>query len=175
MAIQMIINHEYGLAKNQNSLQGSFIIEELTSLVEDAVLQEFERISERGGVLGAMETMYQRGKIQSESLYYESLKHSGELPIMGVNTFLSSKGSPTIVPKEVIRATQQEKDYQVNMVKAIQEVNKDIAKNLLLELKNAVLENKNTFEYLLEATKYCTIGQITQTLYEVGGQYRRNM
>ncbi len=175
MAIQMIINHEYGLAKNQNSLQGSFIIEELTNLVEEAVLVEFERISERGGVLGAMETMYQRGKIQSESLYYESLKHSGELPIMGVNTFLSSKGSPTIVPKEVIRATQQEKDYQVNMVKKIQEVNKDIAKNLLLELKNAVLENKNTFEYLLEATKYCTIGQITQTLYEVGGQYRRNM
>lgn len=175
MAIQMIINHEYGLAKNQNSLQGSFIIEELTNLVEEAVLKEFERISERGGVLGAMETMYQRGKIQSESLYYESLKHSGELPIMGVNTFLSSKGSPTIVPKEVIRATQQEKDYQVDMVKTLYRVNDDMAKNLLLDLKNAVLENKNTFECLLETTKYCTIGQITQTLYEVGGQYRRNM
>jgi methylmalonyl-CoA mutase len=175
VAIQMIINHEYGLAKNQNSLQGSFIIEELTNLVEEAVLQEFERITERGGVLGAMETMYQRGKIQSESLYYETMKHSGELPIMGVNTFLSSKGSPTIVPKEVIRATQQEKDYQVNMVKTLHEVNKEESKKLLSELRNAVLDNKNTFDYLLEAAKYCTIGQITQTLYEVGGQYRRNM
>jgi len=122
-----------------------------------------------------METNYQRSKIQSESMYYESLKHSGELPIMGVNTFLSSKGSPTIIPKEVIRATKQEKDFQVSMVNALHEVNKDISKKLLLDLKNAVLENKNTFEYLLEATKYCTIGQITQTLYEVGGQYRRNM
>lgn len=175
MAIQMIINHEYGLAKNQNSLQGSFIIDELTSLVEEAVLLEFERLNERGGVLGAMETMYQRGKIQSESLYYESLKHSGELPIMGVNTFLSSKGSPTNIPKEVIRATQQEKDYQVSMVNTLHRINKDTSDKLLLDLKNAVLENKNTFEYLLEATKYCTIGQITQTLYEVGGQYRRNM
>jgi methylmalonyl-CoA mutase len=175
MAIQMIINHEYGLAKNQNSLQGSFIIEELTNLVEEAVLLEFERISERGGVLGAMETNYQRGKIQSESLYYETMKHSGELPIMGVNTFLSSKGSPTIVPKEVIRATQQEKDYQVGYVKALHELNKEISKKLLYRLKLAVLDNKNTFEYLLEATRYCTIGQITQTLYEVGGQYRRNM
>ncbi len=175
VAIQMIINHEYGLAKNQNSLQGSFIIEELTNLVEEAVLQEFERITERGGVLGAMETMYQRGKIQSESLYYETMKHSGELPIMGVNTFISSTGSPTIVPKEVIRATQQEKDYQVNMVKSIHKANREISAGLLSDLKNAVLENKNTFDYLLEATKYCSIGQITQTLYEVGGQYRRNM
>ncbi|MHC1702939.1 MAG: methylmalonyl-CoA mutase family protein [Tenuifilaceae bacterium] len=175
MAIQMIINHEYGLAKNQNSLQGSFIIEELTNLVEEAVLVEFERITERGGVLGAMETMYQRGKIQSESLYYETMKHSGELPIMGVNTFLSSKGSPTIVPKEVIRATKQEKDYQVNIVNTLHEANKELSKQQLSALKNAVLENKNTFEFLLEATKYCTIGQITNTLYEVGGQYRRNM
>jgi methylmalonyl-CoA mutase len=175
MAIQMIINHEYGLAKNQNSLQGSFIIEELTNLVEEAVLTEFERISERGGVLGAMETMYQRGKIQSESLYYETMKHNGALPIMGVNTFLSSKGSPTIVPREVIRAAKQEKDYQVKMVKTVQEANRVTSKRVLSDLKNAVLDNKNTFEYLLEATKYCTIGQITETLYEVGGQYRRNM
>jgi isobutyryl-CoA mutase len=175
MAIQMIINHEYGLAKNQNSLQGSFIIEELTNLVEEAVLHEFDMITKRGGVLGAMETMYQRGKIQSESLYYESLKHSGELPIMGVNTFLSSTGSPTILPKEVIRATQAEKDYQVNKVKTLHRVNIKEATAQLSELRNAVLENKNTFEYLLEATKYCTIGQITQTLYDVGGQYRRNM
>lgn len=175
MAIQMIINHEYGLAKNQNSLQGSFIIEELTKLVEEAVMLEFERISERGGVLGAMETMYQRGKIQSESLYYESLKHSGQLPIMGVNTFLSSTGSPTVLPREVIRASQQEKDYQVENVKMIKQANVDKAKEALLNLKNAVLENKNTFEYILEAAKYCTIGQITSSLYDVGGQYRRNM
>jgi methylmalonyl-CoA mutase len=175
MAIQMIINHEYGLARNQNSLQGSFIIEELTNLVEEAVLLEFERISERGGVLGAMETMYQRGKIQSESLYYETMKHNGDLPIMGVNTFLSSKGSPTILPKEVIRATSGEKDYQVKMVKTIQKLNKDNSEKMITDLRNAVLDNKNTFEYLLEAAKYCTIGQITQTLYEVGGQYRRNM
>lgn len=175
MAIQMIINHEYGLTKNQNSLQGSFIIEELTSLVEEAVLSEFERISERGGVPGAMETMYQRGKIQSESLYYETMKHSGELPIMGVNTFLSSEGSPTIIPGEVIRATTQEKDYQVEMVKSLYESNKELSRSLLAALKKAVLENRNTFEYLLEAARYCTIGQITQTLYEVGGMYRRNM
>ncbi len=175
MAIQMIINYEYGLAKNQNPLQGSFIIDELTNLVEEAVLLEFERISERGGVLGAMETMYQRGKIQSESLYYESLKHTGELPIMGVNTFLSSKGSPTVLPKEVIRATEQEKAYQVKMLQNLHKSNKEVAAKLLFDLKKAVLENKNTFEYLLEATKHCSIGQITQTLYEVGGQYRRNM
>ncbi len=175
MAIQMIINHEFGLAKNQNPLQGSFIIEELTELVEEAVLLEFDRLTDRGGVLGAMESMYQRGKIQDESLYYESLKHSGELPIMGVNTFLSSQGSPTIVPKEVIRATEKEKNYQIENLKNLHKANVNISKKKLTDLKQAVLDNKNTFEYLMEVTKYCSIGQITNALYEVGGQYRRNM
>ncbi len=175
MAIQMIINHEYGMAKNQNPLQGSFIIEELTDLVEEAVLTEFDRLTERGGVLGAMEFMYQRGKIQDESLYYESLKHSGELPIMGVNTFLSSKGSPTVLPKEVIRATEEEKKYQIDNLLNFHKLNKNISNEILLKLKQAVLDNENTFEYLMEATKHCSIGQITNALYEVGGQYRRNM
>jgi methylmalonyl-CoA mutase len=175
MAIQMIINHEYGLTKNQNALQGSFIIEELTDLVEEAVLSEFDRITERGGVLGAMESMYQRGKIQEESLYYESLKHSGQLPIMGVNTFLNSKGSPTVVPNEVIRATKEEKENQIENIENFHKLNHEKSAEMLHSLKQAVLENKNTFEYLMEATKYCTIGQITNALYEVGGQYRRNM
>ncbi len=175
IAIQMIINHEYGLAKNQNPLQGSFIIDELTELVEEAVLVEFDRLTDRGGVLGAMESMYQRGKIQDESLYYESMKHSGELPIMGVNTFLSSKGSPTIIPKEVIRATDEEKDHQIENLKNVHKLNEDISGKILSNLKQAVLDNKNTFEYLMDATKYCSIGQITNALYEVGGQYRRNM
>ncbi|PLX22393.1 MAG: methylmalonyl-CoA mutase [Salinivirgaceae bacterium] len=175
IAIQMIINHEFGLAKNQNALQGSFIIEELTDLVEEAVLSEFDRITERGGVLGAMESMYQRSKIQEESLYYESLKHTGQLPIMGVNTFLNSKGSPTIVPNEVIRATKEEKENQIENIKNFHKLNLEKSAEMLQNLKQAVLENKNTFEYLMEATKYCTIGQITNALYEVGGQYRRNM
>ncbi len=175
IAIQMIINHEYGLAKNQNPLQGSFIIEELTDLVEEAVLLEFDRLTDRGGVLGAMESMYQRGKIQDESLYYETLKHNGELPIMGVNTFLSSQGSPTVVPKEVIRATEQEKNYQIENLTSLHKVNEDVINKILTDLKQAVLDNKNSFEYLIEATKYCSIGQITNALYEVGGQYRRNM
>ncbi|MFC1733267.1 methylmalonyl-CoA mutase family protein [candidate division KSB1 bacterium] len=175
MAIQMIINHELGLAKNENPLQGSFIIQELTDLVEEAVLLEFDRITERGGVLGAMETMYQRSKIQEESLYYEHMKHSGKLPIMGVNTFLSSKGSPTVIPGEVIRATVKEKKYQISMLKELHKTYvKDASKNLL-ELRNAALHNKNIFESLMEAAKYCSLGQITAALFEVGGQYRRNM
>lgn len=175
MAIQMIINHELGLAKNQNPLQGSFIIEELTDLVEEAVMLEFERISERGGVLGAMETMYQRGKIQEESLYYESLKNSGKLPIMGVNTFLSSKGSPTILPGEVIRATEEEKQFQISMLKNLHNTFPAEANQRLTDLQHAATNNKNIFESLMEATKYCSIGQITRALFEVGGQYRRNM
>jgi len=175
IAIQMIINHEYGLAKNQNPLQGSFIIDELTELVEEAVLTEFDRLTERGGVLGAMESMYQRGKIQDESLYYESLKHNGELPIMGVNTFLSSKGSPTIVPKEVIRSNDIEKNYQIENVKNLHKAHENTTQKILTDLKQAVLDNQNTFEYLMEATKYCSIGQITNALFDVGGQYRRNM
>lgn len=175
MAIQLIINRELGLAKNENPLQGSFIIEELTDLVEEAVLVEFERITERGGVLGAMETMYQRGKIQEESLYYETLKHTGEYPIIGVNTFLSSKGSPTIVPKEVIRATEEEKDYQIAMLEQLHIAHADKASDLLRDLQKTAIQNKNIFEGLMEVCKYCSLGQITNALFEVGGQYRRNM
>ena len=175
MAIQMIINHELGLAKNQNPLQGSFIIEELTELVEEAVMLEFDRITERGGVLGAMETCYQRSKIQEESLYYETLKHTGELPIMGVNTFLSSEGSPTIIPGEVIRATEEEKQYQIDMIVQLHKNHADKTPELLEDLKHAAVKNENLFEKLIEITKYCSIGQITDSLYNVGGQYRRNM
>jgi len=175
MAIQLIINHELGLATNQNPLQGSFIIEELTDLVEEAVMVEFDRINERGGVLGAMETMYQRSKIQEESLYYETLKHNGKLPIMGVNTFLSSKGSPTITPGEVIRATPEEREYQIKMLEQLHKTYAQESKANLQELRLAAVRNKNVFEQLMEASKYCSIGQITGALFEVGGQYRRNM
>ena len=153
----------------------SFIIEELTDLVEEAVLSEFDRITERGGVLGAMETMYQRSKIQEESLYYEGLKHSGEFPIIGVNTFLSSKGSPTVLPREVIRATKEEKEYQIEMVEALQKKNADRSEKLLRELQEKAIANENLFEELMEVTKYCSLGQITNSLFNVGGQYRRNM
>lgn len=175
MAIQLIINRELGLAKNENPLQGSFIIEELTDLVEEAVLTEFDRITERGGVLGAMETMYQRGKIQEESLYYETLKHSGEFPIIGVNTFLSSKGSPTVLPKEVIRATKEEKEYQISMLSELHKGNAAMVKQQIQQVQEAAINNQNIFEVLMEATKYCSLGQITDALFEVGGQYRRNM
>lgn len=175
MAIQLIINHELGLAKNQNPMQGSFIIEELTDLVEEAVMMEFDRITERGGVLGAMETMYQRSKIQEESLYYETLKHTGKLPIMGVNTFLSSLGSPTVTPGEVIRATKEEKAYQISMLEELHKTWEDKVPELLNELKLAAIHNQNIFESLIEAAKYCSLGQITHALFEVGGQYRRNM
>lgn len=175
MAIQLIINKELGLTKNENPLQGSFIIEELTDLVEEAVLLEFDRITERGGVLGAMETMYQRGKIQEESLYYETLKHNGAFPIIGVNTFLSSKGSPTVTPGEVIRATKEEKEYQISMLQALHQKNEKEAAQQLEIVKNKAVRNENIFEALMEATKYCSLGQITQAMFEVGGQYRRNM
>jgi methylmalonyl-CoA mutase len=175
MAIQLIINKELGLAKNENPLQGSFIIEELTDLVEEAVLAEFDRITERGGVLGAMETMYQRGKIQEESLYYETLKHTGEFPIIGVNTFLSSKGSPTIIPQEVIRATTEEKEYQIKMLRNLHAFQQDKEELMLDRLQQAAIQNKNIFTELMEATKVCSLGQITKALFEVGGQYRRNM
>jgi methylmalonyl-CoA mutase len=171
----MIINHELGLAKNQNPLQGAFIIEELTDLVEEAVMSEFDRITERGGVLGAMETMYQRGKIQEESLYYETMKHTGELPIMGVNTFLSSKGSPTVIPGEVIRATETEKEYQIKMLENLHKLNTDKASKMLEVLREDAMKNKNIFNSLMEVCKYCSLGQITGALFEVGGQYRRNM
>jgi len=175
MAIQLIINRELGLAKNENPLQGSFIIEELTDLVEEAVLAEFDRITERGGVLGAMETMYQRGKIQEESLYYETLKHTGEYPIIGVNTFLSSQGSPTVIPTEVIRATEEEKKYQISMVHRLQEQNKDKSDEMLKRIQQVAINNGNIFEEMMETVKYCSLGQITNALFEVGGQYRRNM
>ncbi len=175
MAIQLIINHELGLAKNQNPLQGSFIIEELTDLVEEAVLMEFDRITERGGVLGAMETMYQRSKIQEESLYYENLKHTGELPIMGVNTFLSSKGSPTVTPGEVIRATEDEKEYQIFMLEQLHKTQAETCPAALEKLKNAAINHRNIFAELMETAKVCSIGQITGALFRVGGQYRRNM
>ena len=175
MAIQLIINRELGLAKNENPMQGSFIIEELTNLVEEAVLTEFDRITERGGVLGAMETMYQRGKIQEESLYYETLKHTGEFPIIGVNTFLSSKGSPTVLPKEVIRATEEEKQYQIQMLNDLQAHYHDTASVELRHLQEVAIKNQNLFEALMSASKVCSLGQITSALFEVGGQYRRNM
>jgi len=175
MAIQLIINRELGLAKNENPLQGSFIIEQLTDLVEEAVLSEFDRITERGGVLGAMETMYQRGKIQEESLYYETLKHTGEYPIIGVNTFLSSKGSPTIVPAEVIRATTEEKEFQINTVKNLQARFETESKDHLKKLQKVAVDHGNLFEELMDAAKFCSLGQITDALFNVGGQYRRNM
>ena len=175
VAIQLIINQELGLAMNENPLQGAFIIEELTDLVEQAVLAEFESLSERGGVLGAMERMYQRTKIQEESLHYESLKHTGELPIVGVNTFLDSKGSPTLLPHEVRRSTTTEKEYAIRSIEAFIERNQDRSAKALRQLQEAAVGHGNTFETLMEVGKTCTLGQISDALYEVGGQYRRNM
>ncbi len=175
VAIQMIINHELGLAKNENPLQGAFIIEELTDLVEEAVLAEFDRLTERGGVLGAMETMYQRSRIQEESLYYETLKHSGAYPIIGVNTFLSKEGSPTIIPQEVIRATQEEKEGQIETLENLLRAKASAAPDALKHLQEVAVTNGNLFSGLMEAAKHCSLGQITHALYEVGGQYRRNM
>lgn len=175
MAIQLIINKELGLAKNENPLQGSFIIEELTDLVEEAIYIEFDRITDRGGVLGAMETMYQRGKIQEESLYYESMKHSGEYPIIGVNTFLSSKGSPTLIPQEVIRSTNEEKLFQIKSVETLKQYHAEKGIKMLERLQKAAINNENIFNELMETVKYCSLGQITNALFEVGGEYRRNM
>lgn len=175
MAIQLIINRELGTAKNENPNQGSFLIEELTDLVEEAVLAEFDRLTERGGVLGAMERMYQRNKIQEESLYYEHQKHSGELPLIGVNTFLNKKGSPTILPTEVIRSTAEEKELQIKNLHAFWKRNENKSAEMLKQLKSVAINNGNLFEELMETVKYCSLGQITRSLYEVGGQYRRNM
>ncbi|RZL07491.1 MAG: methylmalonyl-CoA mutase, partial [Pedobacter sp.] len=167
MAIQLIINRELGLAKNENPLQGAFIIEELTDLVEEAVLTEFKRINDRGGVLGAMETMYQRGKIQEESLHYETLKHTGEYPIVGVNTFLNKNGSPTIIPGEVIRATEDEKQFQIASLETFQKRNEGSAAEVLKELQKAAIAGENIFEKLMEVCKLCSLGQISNALYEV--------
>ncbi|MDZ4724555.1 MAG: methylmalonyl-CoA mutase family protein [Leptospira sp.] len=175
VAIQLIINRELGLTKNENPLQGSFIIEELTDLVEDAILTEFHRLSERGGVLGAMERMYQRNKIQEESLYYETLKHTGEFPIIGVNTFLNKSGSPTVIPGEVIRSTDDEKSHQINNLNHFKKRNETTSKNSLEKLKTVCRNKNNVFTELLETVKVASLGQISLALYEVGGQYRRNM
>ena len=175
MAIQLIINRELGTAKNENPNQGSFLIEELTDLVEEAVLKEFDRLTERGGVLGAMERMYQRNKIQEESLFYEHQKHSGELPLIGVNTFLNKKGSPTILPTEVIRSTTEEKEQQIKTLQAFRKRNEDRSAKMLQQLKSVAINNGNLFAELMETVKCCSLGQITHALYEVGGQYRRNM
>lgn len=175
VAIQMVINQELGLSKNENPLQGSFIIEELTDLVEEAVMAEFQRISDRGGVLGAMERMYQRSKIQEESMYYESMKHSGKLPIIGVNTYLDPKGSPTIIPEEVIRASKEEKEFAISSLQEFKKRNKQQAEKALTELKKAALSGNNIFETMMESAKYCTLGEMTHALYKVGGEYRRNM
>ncbi|MFL5789767.1 MAG: methylmalonyl-CoA mutase family protein, partial [Flavisolibacter sp.] len=175
MAIQLIINRELGSAKTENFIQGSFAIEELTDLVEEAVLSEFDRITERGGVLGAMERMYQRNKIQEESLYYEHQKHTGELPLIGVNTFLNKNGSPTILPGEVIRSTQEEKEQQIQNLQSFWKRNEKENSKALQRLKEAAINNQNLFAELMETVKYCSLGQITHALYEVGGQYRRSM
>ena len=175
MAIQLIINRELGSAKTENFTQGSFALEEMTDLVEEAVLVEFDRINERGGVLGSMERMYQRNKIQEESLFYEHQKHTGELPLIGVNTFLNSKGSPTIIPSEVIRSTTEEKEQQINTVEAFKKRNEPVAQAKLKQLQQVAINNGNLFEELMETVKYCSLGQITNALYEVGGKYRRNM
>jgi methylmalonyl-CoA mutase len=175
MAIQLVINRELGSAKTENFIQGSFIIEELTDLVEEAVLTEFDRINERGGVLGAMERMYQRNKIQEESLFYEHQKHTGELPLIGVNTFLNKNGSPTILPGEVIRSTREEKEQQIQNLHGFWKRNESKSEEALRRLKEVAVSNGNLFAELMETVKYCSLGQITHALYEVGGQYRRNM
>jgi methylmalonyl-CoA mutase len=175
MAIQLIINREWGLAKNENPSQGAFIIEELTELVEEAVLAEFERIAERGGVLGAMETGYQRGRIQDESMHYEMLKHTGELPIIGVNTFRNPKGDPIPEKLELARSTEEEKRNQLARLNDFHARHADAAPAMLARLQRAVIDNANVFKVLMDAVRVCSLGQITSALFEVGGQYRRNM
>jgi isobutyryl-CoA mutase len=175
MAIQMIINREWGVAKNENPNQGSFLIDELTDLVEEAVLKEFEAISSRGGVLGAMETGYQRGKIQEESLYYEHRKHDGSYPIIGVNTFRNPHGEAAPQKLELIRSTDEEKQSQLERLRSFQKKNQEAAPAMLERLRQAVIANENVFAVLMDAVRVCSLGQITHTLFEVGGQYRRNM
>ncbi len=164
MAIQLIINKEFGLSRHENPLQGSFSMEELTDLVEQAVLNEFRSLNERGGVLGAMERMYQRSKIQDESMVYEMQKHSGKLPLIGVNTFLDPNGSPTRIPEEVIRSTDNEKRYAIESRKAFQERNREAANVVLKQVQQTALANGNIFEALMEATKVCSLGQLSRGL-----------
>ncbi|HUG08014.1 MAG TPA: methylmalonyl-CoA mutase family protein, partial [Acidimicrobiia bacterium] len=175
LAIQLIINRELGLNKTENPLQGSFIIAELTDLVEEAVLVEFERISSRGGVLGAMERQYQRTKIQEESLYYEQQKESGDFPVVGVNTFLSKEGSPFVIPEELRRSTDEQKKRQIANLRAFQERNQEAAEGELAALQRVAVQGENTFAQLMETAKVASLGEMSQALYQVGGQYRRNM
>jgi methylmalonyl-CoA mutase len=175
LAIQLIINKELGLARNENPMQGSFIIEELTDLVEEAVLAEFDRLTDRGGVLGAMETMYQRSKIQEESLKYEHMKDSGDLPIIGVNTFLSAEGSPFTRPTEIVRSTDEDKDRLLEDLESLHSRSGKEAGAALEELQSVALQGGNVFEALIEASKTCSLGQMSGALHEVGGRYRRNM
>ena len=177
MAIQMIINRRKGegLAKNENPNQGAFVIDELTELVEEAVLTEFEKIAERGGVLGAMETGYQRGKIQEESMHYEMLKHTGEYPIIGVNTFRNPHGDPVSETIELARSTEAEKQSQLQRLADFQTRHKEQAPGQLQRLQQTVIDNGNVFEVLMDAVRCCSLGQITNALFEVGGQYRRSM
>lgn len=177
MAIQMIISKELGWAKNENPLQGSYFIEELTELVESAVLEEFDRISARGGVLGAMESHYQRSKIQEESLFYETKKHDGSLPIIGVNTYINPEadGPVSTPPSQLTRATYTEKQEQIDRVRAFQKKHAEEAQTALKRIKSAAHQNENIFEALMEAARVCSLGQMSKALYEIGGQYRRNM
>jgi methylmalonyl-CoA mutase len=171
----MIINKELGLNFCENPWQGSFIVDELTDLVEEAVYREFERISERGGVLGAMDTMYQRSKIQEESLYYESLKHDGRLPIVGVNTFLPPDGHGEVGEIELMRSSDAEKDQQVRNVEAFRDANREQGDPCLAQLQQVARERKNTFDAMMSAARYCSLGSMSRALYDVGGEYRRNM
>jgi methylmalonyl-CoA mutase len=175
LAIQLIINRELGLARNENPMQGSFIIEELTDLVEEAVLAEFDRLNDRGGVLGAMEWMYQRSRIQEESLRYEQMKSTGELPIVGVNMFLSRDGSPFVMPDTVIRSSDAEKQRQIDAARDVRDRDPAAAEAALEYLQRSAIRGDNIFEALMEASKHCSIGQISHALYDVGGRYRRNM
>ncbi|MGA8040461.1 MAG: methylmalonyl-CoA mutase family protein, partial [Acidimicrobiia bacterium] len=175
LAIQLIINRELGLAKNENPLQGSFIIEELTDLVEEAVLLEFERLNGRGGVLGSMERQYQRTKIQEESLYYEQRKESGAYPVIGVNTFISKEGSPFVTPEKLVRSSGEDKERQIANLRAFVDRNREVSASSLAELQRVAVANQNTFHQLMETTKVASLGQLSNALYQVGGQYRRNM
>jgi methylmalonyl-CoA mutase len=175
LAIQLIINKEWGLSKNENPLQGSFIVEELTALVEEAVLAEFDRLTTRGGVLGAMETGYQRGKIQDESMLYEQGKHDGSLPIIGVNTFRSANGDATPEHLELARGTEEERQSQLTRLAGFHARHRSESEHALLRLRDAVLEGSNVFAELMDAARVCSLGQITDLFFEVGGQYRRNV
>ena len=175
VAIQMVINREWGLAANDNPLQGSFVVEELTDLVEEAVLAELERISERGGVLGAMETGYQRGRIQDESMLYEHRKHDGTLPIIGVNTFLPTGGAEAVAAPELRRSDDAEKQDQIQRLRDFQQRHRSGAPAAIEELRRAALDGTNTFEALMHAVRHCSLGEITAALFEVGGKYRRNV